>query len=94
MKDEKDPKKDNLISLIFIVNGKSTTIEKVNIHQPLKVSVQKALEETGNTGRDISEWLVKYNDKDLNINAKVEDLGLPDGAKIFMSVKSAEGGNN
>ena len=83
----------NLISLIFIVNGKPTTVEKVNINQPLKVSVEKALNQTGNTGRDLSDWLVKYNDQDLNINSKVEDLNLPNNAKIFISLKSAAGGN-
>jgi hypothetical protein len=83
----------NLRSLTFIVNGKSTIVEKVNIHQPLHVAAEKALEQTGNTARPLADWLVKYNGGDLNLNAKVEDLNLPEDAKIFMSLKTAEGGN-
>lgn len=47
-----EEKTQNQISLTFIVNGKEANVEKVNLHQPLKVSVEKALEETGNTARD------------------------------------------
>jgi len=96
MKDEKnnpDQQEHNLRDLIYVVNGKTTTVEKVNINQPLKVSAQKALDQTGNTARPLSAWLVKYNDQDLNLEAKVKDLNLPATAKIFMSLKSAEGGN-
>lgn len=82
----------NLISLTFIVNGNEVEIDNVNIHQPLKVSVQKALSLTGNSGRPLSDWQVKYNDADLDINKKVEDLNLPDGAKIFVSLRSGKGG--
>lgn len=88
-----DEDKKNLRSLNFIVNGKVTTVEKVNINQPLHVSAEKAFEQTGNTARPLSDWLVKYNGADLNLNAKVKDLNLPADAKIFMSLKTAEGGN-
>lgn len=93
MKDEKENRgNDNLVSLTFIVNGKEVTIEKVNVHQPLKVAVTKALEETGNTGRELSDWLVKWNDQDLNISLKVEEFHFPPDAKIFVSLKSGKGG--
>ena len=93
MKEEKEHGgNDNLVSLTFIVNGKEVTIEKVNIHQPLKVAVMKALEETGNTGRELSDWLVKWNDQDLNISMKVEEFHFPADAKIFVSLKSGKGG--
>lgn len=96
MKNEEHEKehdeKDKQISLTFIVNGKEITIEKVNIHQPLKVPVEKALEKTGNTGRDISDWLVKWKDQDLDISRKVEEFKFPHGTKIFVSLKSGKGG--
>ena len=87
MKEEK-----NQISLIFIVNGKETEVEKVNIHQPLKVSVEKALEQSGNTGRELSDWQIKLNDNDLDVTKKVEDCDIPSGAKIFISLKAGQGG--
>lgn len=85
-------KNQNQISLTFIVNGKETEVEKVNIHQPLKVSVEKALEQTGNTGRELSDWQVKLNDNELDVTKKVEDFEIPSDAKIFISLKAGQGG--
>ncbi len=88
----KEEKKQNQISLTFIVNGKETEVEKVNLHQPLKVPVEKALEQTGNTGRPLSDWQVKWNDTELDITKKVEDFNFPSDAKIFISLKAGQGG--
>lgn len=85
-------KNQNQISLTFIVNGKETEVEKVNIHQPLKVSVEKALKQTGNTGRELSDWQVKLNDNELDVTKKVEDFDIPSDAKIFISLKAGQGG--
>lgn len=90
-KEEKE-KQPNLISLTFIVNGTETIVEKVNVNQPLHVSVQKALEQTGNTGRSISEWQVIFNDQTLDSNKKVEDFNFPENAVIFLSLKAGQGG--
>ena len=89
MKDQKNP---NQISLVFIVNGTETIVEKVNINQPLHVSVQKALDQTGNSGRPISEWQVIFNDQPLDINKKVEEYNFPNDAVIFISLKAGQGG--
>ncbi len=88
----KEDKIQNQISLTFIVNGKEANVEKVNLHQPLKVSVEKALEETGNTGRELSDWQVKLNDIELDITKKVEELNIPSGAKLFISLRAGQGG--
>ena len=87
-----EEKIQNQISLTFIVNGKEANVEKVNLHQPLKVSVEKALEETGNTGRELSDWQVKLNDSELDITKKVEEFNIPSGAKIFISLRAGKGG--
>ena len=85
-------KPQNLISLTFIVNGSETIVEKVNIHEPLHVPVQKALVQTGNTARPIGDWQVIYNDQTLDTNKKVEDYKLPENAVIFLSLKAGQGG--
>ena len=85
-------KTPNLISLTFIVNGTETLVEKVNLNQPLHVPVQKALEQTGNTGRSINEWQVIYNDQTLDTNKKVEEFNFPENAVIFLSLKAGQGG--
>ena len=87
-----EEKIQNQISLTFIVNGKEANIEKVNLHQPLKVSVEKALEETGNTGRELSDWQVKLNDVELDITKKVEEYNILSDVKIFISLRAGQGG--
>lgn len=82
---------DNQISLIFIVNGTETIVEKVNIHQPLHVSVQKALDQSGNS-RPITDWQVLFNDTTLDINKKIEDYGLTNNSVIFLSLRAGQGG--
>lgn len=91
-KDENDEKKHNQVKLTFIVNGTETIVEKVNVNQPLHVPVQKALEQTGNTGRQISEFQVIFNDQTLDPNIKVEDFNFPENAVIFLSLKAGQGG--
>ncbi len=89
MKEEKGP---NKISLTFIVNGTETTVEKVNIHQPLHVAVQKALEQTGNTGRPLNDWQAIYNDQPLDVSKKVEEFSFPENTVIFLSLRAGQGG--
>ncbi len=91
MKEEKEAK-SNFRSLTFIVNGTETIVEKVNIHQPLNIAVGKALKQTGNTGRPLSEWQVIYNDQTLDATKKVEEFEFPVDAVIFLSLKAGQGG--
>jgi hypothetical protein len=89
MNEEK--KQHNLIELKFSVTGKPITIKKVNINQPLEVSVQKALKETGSI-RAIEEYEVLYNNNKLDIFQKVETFNFPSDAVIFVSLKTGQGG--
>lgn len=89
MKEEKH--NSNLISLNFSVTGKTITIEKVNVNQPLQVSVQKALDETGST-RPLDEFDVLFKDKKLDIAQKVESFNFPSDALLFVSLKTGVGG--
>ena len=83
--------KDKKITLIFIINGESFPVE-TNIKAPLKSAVEKALHESENTARPITDWQVKYNGQVLDMNAKVEDLNLPDNAELLLTLKVGEGG--
>lgn len=92
MKEKEKEKQGNLISLLFIVNGTETLVEKVNVQQPLHVPVEKALAQTGNTGRPIGDWQVIFNDQSLDVNKKVEEYKFPENAVIFLSLKAGQGG--
>lgn len=83
----------NLISLTFIINGEEVEIDKVNLNQPLKVSVQKALKNSGNTGRSLSDWQVMYNDQKLDTSKKVQEFDLSDGDEVYVNLKAGKGGN-
>jgi hypothetical protein len=82
-------KQHNLISLIFVVNGKEVHVDKVNVEQPLKVSVEKAL---GENSRPPSDYDVLYNNTSLDINKSIEDNNIPDKATIYLSLKGGKGG--
>jgi hypothetical protein len=88
----KEDKEEKFIDLTFIVNGSEVIIKKVNIHEPLKVPVDKALKQSGNTGRSITDWQIKWNDIDLDITKKTEEFTFSSDAKLFVSLKAGVGG--
>lgn len=92
-KEKEDRGNDKKITLIFIVNGEPVEI-KTNLNAQLKSAVEKALSESENTGRPLSDWQVKYNGVVLDMNAKIEDLKLHDKAELMLSLKTGEGGYN
>jgi hypothetical protein len=78
--------------LIFIINGQDFPIE-VNIHAPLMEAVQRALAESSNTGRPPDDWEVRdASGVLLEKNRTPKDLGLHNGARLFLSVRVGAGG--
>jgi len=87
------PQNDQRITLIFIINSKEYA-EEVNINQPLHVSAQKALNASKNDTRDIKQWTLQTEaGENLNIDNKVEDYNLEDGAKLFLTPGAGIGGS-
>jgi hypothetical protein len=82
----------HIISLAFVINGQEIRID-TNIEAPLGVAVQKALHDSGNTGRAIDEWEVRdASGALLDVSAKVVDLHLENGARLFVSLRVGAGG--
>ncbi len=44
-------KENNFIDLVFVVNGEDVDMPKLNIHESLHAARNKALADSGNTGR-------------------------------------------
>ena len=84
-------KNENKITLNFIINGESYPVE-ANINQPLKVARDKALRDADQTGRAFDDWEVRLLGKTLSVSAKIEDLGLPDGAELEVTLGFGAGG--
>jgi len=82
----------NKITLIFIVNGVDVPVQ-ANLNQPLKVARNQALKDSNNTGRPEDEWEV-HNDEGaaLDPTQKINDLGLSDGDRLFLTLKVGAGG--
>jgi hypothetical protein len=83
--------KEQFIRLNFRIQGEVVTIEKVNVHQPLSVSVSKVLQDHGQ-GRPIQDWIVTFNGVQLDITKKVQELGLKDGDTLKLTLKDGGGG--
>ena len=87
-----EPKGDKKITITVIVSGTATIVE-ANPKQKMHVVAQKALDQTGNTGRPLSDWTLKTRDGVvLDLDKTVEDYGLSDGDQLVMSLEAGVGG--
>ena len=85
---------DHGFILIFIINGQDFRVA-VNPELPLRIAVQRALVESGNTGRPADEWEVRdVGGVLLEQHRTPQDLRLHDGARLFLSLKVGAGGNH
>jgi hypothetical protein len=87
-----EKQQNNLINLIFSITGKKITQEKVNLNQPLKVPAEKALKDSGSS-RPLDEYEIVYEGRKLSSSDKVENFDFPEGAVIFLSLRTGQGGN-
>ena len=79
---------NNKVQLVFVVNGKPVALE-VNTNQPLHSVLGKLLAAAGVAGdADKERWEFKFNGQPLDSNLKIEQLGLPPGAEIFVNLKA------
>ena len=82
----------NKITLNFIINGTVYPVE-ANLHEPLRVARDKALHKAEQTGREnLDDWEVRYGKDVLSPSAKIEELGLPDGAELEVTLGFGAGG--
>ncbi len=82
----------NQIEITIIVNGQPIPV-KVNVHAPIRVAVLQALQGSGNSGQPIENWELRdASGQIIEIDKKVEDLGVTEGAKLFLNLKAGVGG--
>lgn len=73
-------------SLTVVVNGVPTTIE-MNVNTPLRAVAQRALAQTQNTGRPLSDWEFKdANGQTLDVSRKLSDYPLAAGAVLYLTL--------
>lgn len=74
------------------VGGKEIIIDSSNVREPLRAAVVQALAKSGTSGRPIGDWLVRWDNKNLDVSKKMEEFHFTKDAKIFLDLKSGEGG--
>lgn len=77
--------------LLFIINGKSIKVQ-VDLEWTLKEAVEHALKQSGNEGRPIEDWNVKYNNVALDLNKRIKEFHFKDCAELFLSLNAGHGG--
>ena len=79
-------------ALVVVINGQPFTVE-ANLHEPLRTVVEKALEESKNTGQPAENWELRNEAGALlDLAKKVGDYHFAPGAKLFLSLKAGVGG--
>ncbi len=82
----------NKIVLTVVVSGTSTEVE-ANVNAPLRTVVNKALEQTGNTGQPPENWELRdAGGTTLDTESKIEDFEIVEGGTLFLNLKAGVGG--
>jgi hypothetical protein len=80
------------LELTVVVNGQPTQIA-ANEEAPLLTVVEKALEQTGNTGQPPDNWeLRNASGVELDLHKKVEDYHFEPHTQLFLNLKAGVGG--
>ncbi len=80
------------IDLTVVVNGQPTQVV-ANEEAPLVTVVEKALEQTGNTGQPPENWELRNSSGvELDVHKKVEDYHFEPHSQLFLNLKAGVGG--
>lgn len=91
---EKEDKNVNRITVTVIVSGEDLSVS-VNTHQKVAELVRKALQESGNEGQPIDNWVLKTEDaREIDFELRISESGITDGMKLYLNPKAGEGGFN
>jgi hypothetical protein len=88
----KHDEKPNHVNLTVVVNTVDTIVE-ANVNWKLRQVAERALKQTGTTGRSLNEFVLKdANGNPLEYERTVESYGLPSGAVLFLSLEAGANG--
>jgi hypothetical protein len=81
------------IELTVIVNGQPVALEDLSVKTLLRIVVERALKESGNSGQPVENWELRDTaGQILDLNRKIADYGIVDEAKLFLNLKAGVGG--
>ncbi len=80
------------ITLTITVNGVDAIVN-ASLEAPLSTVIPKALEETKNTGRPPSDWVLKDRaGNPLDTTRTIESFNFPSGTQLWLSLQAGGGG--
>jgi hypothetical protein len=86
-------KREHEIDLTVVVNGTPVEIKDLHLKTILKVVVERALKESGNTGQPIDNWELRdAAGQVLDLAKTIADYGITDDARLFLNLKAGVGG--
>jgi adenine-specific DNA glycosylase len=82
----------NQIELNVVVNGQPTPV-KANVEAPVSTLIERALQQSGNSGQPVANWELRdASGQLLDPSRKIEDFNLHSGATLFLTLKAGIGG--
>ena len=85
---------DKRIEFIIVVNGHPVP-EKAGLDDQIGEVVARALKESGNSGQPIDSWELRDDSGQIvDMGRKIGELGIKEGAKLFLNLKAGVGGTN
>jgi hypothetical protein len=86
------PNKPNKINVIVVVSGIDQPVT-VNIHQDVEHLAKEALRESGHEGQPLEDWELKdAGGVIIPFSTRIEDAGIGEGTKVYLSPKVGTGG--
>jgi hypothetical protein len=79
---------DNKISIVVVVNTEDVSVS-VNVNQPLHVVAELALKDSESKDRPLTDFDLKDSSgTKLDLNTKVGDADIQDGAKLYLALRA------
>lgn len=83
---------DHHLDLVVVVSGVPRAA-RINVNEPLEHAVREVLRESGDQGRDPSDYELRTDDgRLLDVTAKASAAGLVDGQTLFLNPRAGAGG--
>lgn len=83
---------DNHFDVVVVVSGVPRA-GRVNAHEPLEHLVREVLRESGDEGRNATDFELRTEDgRLLDLTSRAQDSGLVDGQILFLNPRAGAGG--
>ena len=85
---------DKRIEFVIVVNGQPVP-EKAGFDEQVGEVVARALKESGNSGQPVGNWELRDDSGHvIDMGRKIGDVGIKEGAKLFLNLKAGVGGTD